>query len=921
MLLERGAELAAVEALVGALPAGRGRVLWVEGPAGIGKSRLLDVVRERADGAGVRVLAARAAELERDYGFGVVRALFEPAVAAAGPRRRRELLAGPARLAAPVVVLDDPGPRVGTGDRLHALYWLTANLADAGPLLLVVDDAHWADEPSLQALAYLAHRVADLPVGIVLAARPEPGAAAARYLAAVAAEPVTTVLRPKPLTRAAGDELVRTRLPDAAPEFCAACHEACGGNPLLLLALVDALAAAGTRPDAGGVPAVHERAPAIVATSVLPRLRRLPPAAAAVARAVAVLGPDAELRHVAALAGLDPGRAAEAADALVAAGLLAAGRPLAFAHPLLGQVVAEHMSPAERHRGHLEAARRLAVEEAGPERVAGHLLVTERLGDPWVVEVLREAARAAIGKGAPSTAVAYLRRALAEPPEPPARIETRVELGAAQLDVTAPEAFRTLSEALQTAADAAARARIAVLASRGARSVSDFRAAARFLEAVQDRLDEVHPDLRYEVESERVFVRWVDPAHRAAAAERARTLEDRAQDRGSAGANVLLTLAFEELHAGGPGVDRAAELAIRAAEINDRLQVRALGVVAASVTVLLALDRVDAARAALESVIADARRRGSLLQLGEALTFRGVLHHRLGQLADAEADARLASRLSVEAAAPTARRWTAAGLVRCLVERGRLGEAEEVLESIPVASRLSVLLEARGHLRAAQGRTEEAAADLLAAGAKAERQLRHPGVVEWRPAAALVLHRLGNLGEARALADEAVRLAEFYAVPRALGSALRARGLVGGSVDVLRDAVDVLAPTPARLEHARAVVDLGAALRRANRRTEARRQLEAGMHAAHACGADALVGRAREELIAAGARPRRPMATGIAALTPSERRVVQLAADGLGNREIAQTLFVTGKTVETHLAAAYRKLGVTGRAELAGAMS
>jgi DNA-binding CsgD family transcriptional regulator len=921
VLLERESELAAVEALVGAVAAGRGRVLCIEGAAGIGKSRLLGVVCERAEAAGVRVLAARASELEREFAFGVVRALFEPAVTAADEHRRRELLAGPARLAAPVVVLDDPDPRVTTGERLHALYWLTANLADAGPLLLVVDDGHWADGPSLRALAYLAHRLADLPVGIVVTARPEPGAGTAEYLAAVAAEPVTTVLRPEPLTRDGSDDLVRSRLPEATAEFCAACHEACGGNPLLLLALVDALVSAGTTPDAGGVPAVHERAPAILAMSVLPRLRRLPPAVAAVARAVTVLGPDAELRHAAALAGLGPDRAAEAADALVAAGLLAPGRPLGFAHPLLSQVVADHMSPAELHRGHLEAARRLAAEGAGPERVAGHLLVTERLGDPWVVEVLRKAAEAAIGKGAPSTAVAYLGRAMEEPPDPVAQVEMHIELGAALLDVSPPDGFRTLSAALGTAGSATVDARIALVTSRAARSVSDFRTAARFLSAVEDRLDELDPELRYEVEAERVFVRWMDLSRRSAMAERARALESDAPVQGMAGVNVLLTLAFDALEAGGSAADRAAELAARAAEVNDRLDAPSPGVVGAAVNVLLALDRVGAAQVVLDRAIDVARRRGSLLQIGEATTFRALTNHRLGLLVDAETDARLAFVTSAEVASPSARRWTVAGLVRCLVERGRLAEAEDVLGSSEAPTNLSVLLEARAHLRAAQGRPQEALSDMLAAGAKAERQLSHPGVIEWRPAAALLLHRLGRVDEAGALADEAVQLAQFYAAPRALGLALRAKGLVTDSILVLGHAVDVLAATPARLEHARTVVDLGAALRRANHRAEARRRLEAGMHAAHTCGAHALVARAREELLAAGARPRRPASSGVTALTPSERRVVQLAADGLGNREIAQALFVTTKTVETHLAAAYRKLGVTGRAELARVLS
>jgi DNA-binding NarL/FixJ family response regulator len=913
LLLEREAELGCIDALVDDVAGGAGRILFVEGPAGIGKTRLLDAAGERARTAGLRPLLVRASEVEREYAFGLVRALFEPALATSGAA---ELLAGPARLAAPVITLGEPGGlAAGIAERLHGLYWLTVNLADHDPLVLTVDDAHWADEPSLRALAYLAHRIADLPIGLVVAARPEAGDVASGLLAAMQAEPLATVLRPGPLTRAGSEAMVRTRFTAPTPEFCTACHEACGGNPMLLLALVDALAEA--PPDDDGVAAVRERAPAIVATSVLPRLRRLPPAAATVARAVAVLGPDAELRHVAALAGMGHDQAAEAVDALVAAGLLAPGRPLAFVHPLVAQVVADHMSPGERHHGHLGAARRLHAEGSDPERVAAHLLDTERLGDPWVVAALREAARNALRKGAPTTAVAYLRRAVGEPPDPGARADTRLELGAAQLEVAAPDGFATLSEALELAPDTAFRARVALVASRAARSASDFRTAGRFLAELDDRLDQLEDGLRYQVEAEAVFVRWLNPARRAEMIARAHALEHRAAAGGAAGANVLLVLAFDALLGGGPTADRAADLAVRAAAVANGLDEPGLGLVAAAVNVLLALDRVQRARTTLDRAIAVARHRGSILQLGEATTFRAMLNHRLGMVPDAEADARLADRIAREAAGPSARRWTVAWLVRCLVERGELADADEVLHSSGVPANLSVLLEARGHLRAAQGRAEEALADFRAAGARAERQLDHPGLVAWRPAAASVLRRLGRLGEARDLADEAVLLARRFAAPRALGLALRARGLIDDSVETLQAAVEVLATTPARLEHARATVDLGAALRRANCRSDARQSLERGMHEAHACGATALVAHAQEELTACGARPRRPATTGWDALTPSERRIVQLARDGLSNREIAQTLFVTTKTVETHLGAAYRKLGITRRTELA----
>ncbi len=148
--------------------------------------------------------------------------------------------------------------------------------------------------------------------------------------------------------------------------------------------------------------------------------------------------------------------------------------------------------------------------------------------------------------------------------------------------------------------------------------------------------------------------------------------------------------------------------------------------------------------------------------------------------------------------------------------------------------------------------------------------------------------------------------------------ALRIQGLVTGELELLRAGVDALAPSPRRLEYARARVDLGAALRRANRRADAREELAAGMELAHHCGADALAARARDELVACGARPRRLVRTGVDALTPSELRVAQLAAAGQSNREIAQALFVTRKTVETHLGGIYRKLGVNAREHLAG---
>jgi DNA-binding NarL/FixJ family response regulator len=201
---------------------------------------------------------------------------------------------------------------------------------------------------------------------------------------------------------------------------------------------------------------------------------------------------------------------------------------------------------------------------------------------------------------------------------------------------------------------------------------------------------------------------------------------------------------------------------------------------------------------------------------------------------------------------------------------------------------------------------------------------QNPALVAWRSQAALALLRLGDGNEARRLATEELALARAWGAPRALGAALRTMGLVlggGKGLALLEQAVDVVAKSPARLEHAKARTELGAALHRANRRTDARQQLSEALELATLCGAAPLAARAETELRATGARPRRIALRGVDSLTPSERRIAELAAEGPTNREIAQTLFVTPRTVEVHLTNVYRKLGIGARLQLATALS
>ena len=239
----------------------------------------------------------------------------------------------------------------------------------------------------------------------------------------------------------------------------------------------------------------------------------------------------------------------------------------------------------------------------------------------------------------------------------------------------------------------------------------------------------------------------------------------------------------------------------------------------------------------------------------------------------------------------------------------------------PACISSTMLLERRAHLRLAQGRHDEAHADLLLAADWWRRlQVKHPGVASWRVDDCEALATLGDSDLAHSQALVQLQLAERTGLPETRGAALRAlahSAAPDDAVRLLEQAVELLDPSPARLEHTRALVELGAALRRINRRADARDPLRRGLDLAERGGMMRLAHRARAELAACGARPRRSAVTGIESLTPAERQVADLAAAGHGNREIAQRLYVTRRTVETHLTHVFAKLGTSGRSELA----
>jgi DNA-binding CsgD family transcriptional regulator len=936
-LLEREQELGRIDAGLGLLAGGAGGVLLIEGAAGIGKSRLLARAVETAREEGFAVLSARGRELESGFAFGVVRQLLERELLDSGAERRSRLLAGAAGLAAPLLLPGD-GAAAGSGQSfplLHGLYWTIANLAEERPLLLAVDDAHWADVASLELLAFLAPRLAELPVLLVATARPR-GAEEAPLLAALAHEPGTETLRPRPLSQAAVGELASAGLGAASEaSFAGACREVTGGNPFLLEELLAELAAEQVDPVAVAAPRVLAIGPEGVGRVVLADLARLGPTAAPLARAIAVLE-EARIEDAAALAGIEPAAARDSADELAAAGILADGLQLRFRHALVRNAVYADIHGQARADLHRRAAGLLAADPAGADAAAAHLLRCAPAADPEAAELLVAAGRRALGRGSSEAAVDLLRRAVAEPPAAEGRGEALWLLARAEALGGRPGAAERYEEALPLLADPRARAdatrELATIHAMQA-GVSEQARAISTLERGLAALEGDDPRLRVALECDLVcFARigtGLDPRVEVHVAQ-LRGLAEESWEGGTAiGRRVLVRAAYDAAIACEPVATVRALLdpALADGRFVAEEPVESAPFPIAALT-LLALDDYATAAEVLEIGIAAAQARGSAVGFSQASAYRSMAALRRGALAEAEAEA----RAGLEATqVPESMPLALACLADALLEQGRTAEAEAALEGHGLAEGTGHthfylhLLEARGRLRLAAGEPERALADLVeAVRLQGELNLENPAALSSHSSAARALMTLGRAEEAAALAADELERARRAGSAGATGRALAVSGLALGGEEgagLLREAVAVLAGSGAELELARARVDLGAALRRSGARAEAREHLRAGLEGAGRCGAAPLAERAREELLASGARPRRALASGAGALTASELRVARMAAEGLSNPEIAQRLFVTRKTVEVHLSHAYRKLDISSREQLGEALA
>ncbi len=925
-LLERESELAYLSTALAAARAGNGALVTVEGPAGIGKTRLLDVACERARVAGAATLRAQGSELERGYVFGIARALFEPVLATADAGRRSALLDGPARLALPALGLGPTGRESGVpADRetlqavVHGLYWLTANLAAHEPVLLAVDDLHWADAPSQRFLAYLARRLEGSSVALVVALRPATPGEDRTLAASLLEDERAIALRPAPLNLAAVSAMAAARLgAPVDPAFATACHHATGGNALLVRELMRALEGRGAAPDAAAAHVVPTMGPARLARAVLRRIDSLPAGATPLTQAVAVLGDRAPLDLTARLAGLDTATAMHAAAALAAADVLADDVPLSFCHPVVRQAVVDAMPAVSRAFAHGQAARLLSERHATPAAVAAHLLVAAPAADAWVVERLREAAREARAQGSPELASTHLARARAEPPPASARAAVLSELGSAQLAAGRPEGARHLEAAIALVDDPRGRARLALELAEWFVPMFRWAEAAAIVGRARHDLGDRDREFGLLLDGLLAMCARMDPSIGGDEVEglRRRALE-LAGDT-PAECYVLACVAAITPDDTAAEHARTAELMIASASGGIRPPVLSGTEIA---TTLMRAGRFEQAEAFVGAGIEAARRDGRVASYAVLVGMRGYLQLERGELLPAEADLRAAQELG----GPAGPLATLLAVVRA--EQGRLEDAERLLDQhgmtaeLPEQQEMTPLLFGRARVRALQGRREQALTDAIEVGHRYERLGIRRAVPAWRSLAGVQSQALGDSGRARELISEELTLAERWGTPLAIGLALRGAGLVERDVERLAAAVDALEDSPARLELARAQIELGAAIRRSGRRADARAPLRAGMDLAHACGATRLAEHARDELRATGARPRRLAVSGAQSLTAAERRVADLASTGLTNRRIAQELFITTATVETHLRHAFQKLDIRSRDQLSAALS
>jgi DNA-binding CsgD family transcriptional regulator len=798
-------------------------------------------------------------------------------------------------------------------------------------LLLAIDDLHQADAASLGYLGFLLPRLDELSVLLVMAARPdEPDPA--NGLERVWTDSSVRHLKLAPLSEEGSAALLAAELGrQSEPLFADACYEVSCGNPFLLRELARTLMERQIEPTARQTEVVRELVPERVRRMALTRIARLSPEATAVTRSLAILGDDCDPHLLADLADLDPDSVQRASDELRATAILDAATSPRFVHPLVRNAIYADLPVGERVNAHSRAAKLLRERDASPEQIATQLLASEPRGERATAETLLQAGERSLLAGAPRSAIAYLTRALREPPPE--------EMRAQVLDPLMTAAFRTADHSVLAEIEAdvlqewernpTLRSRWAVPLTLSMALAGRFEEALSILrEATEVAVAEDDVDRAFQLEAQLSTIALLVPSAPSVDLSRYAGKIDHDSPTGR------LAAAMEVRSAVVGGTAReATDAATRALGHDCVIFAEEPELVASTVVVmaLVAADEIGLAQRASARALEIARERDAIPDLARAWFLNGFVAWGAGDLVAAEADVRQAIDLSAMAGiAPAVLTYTGP-LMEILIERDELQEAEAKLQltgmptgPVPETAMFSTLLLIRGHLRFEKNELEAAIEDCLAISAVGEKIGLGPGpAISAAPLMARALVATGKRKQAVELVEGMMEIAQRWGAPASVAHTLRAVGVAHGGeegVEMFEEAAAMLVDSPRRLERAHALVDLGEALRRRGRRSAARAPLREAVKLARRCGAARIAKRAQEELKATGETIRRYTPLGIESLTPSERRVAEMAATGMTNRQIAQNLFVTIKTVEAHLSAAYDKLDIDGRRQLAAVL-
>lgn len=656
------------------------------------------------------------------------------------------------------------------------------------------------------------------------------------------------------------------------------------------------------------------------------------------ARALALLGDRKPPELLAAYCGTGRAVVLSAAQDLRSLGLLRADGDLRFTHPVVRDTVLGMLSPEELGAGHARAAQVSCLSGRPDEEVAAHLLAAGPVHGSWVLPVLRRAAGQALHRGAPETAVTYLRSALHQPLDDAERARVLLELGTAASHYDAALAISCVTGALEELTDETARSdalgvlAYSLLLSRGSRT--DLSNVDRKIAALCDRRTAdsggADRELALRMGALRAWMEFERPSVTGPAPPPSPGTDDDPADRTAGERQLLAIRAFRALRAALPAPYVAG--LIERASVNLPAFSHDLFPLHYFVAqTLLYLDELDTADQLNRHLTREISGRGMELLVSSLMLYQAGLALRRGNVTEALATAETA----VDQASSTGRLPYALTLdtlrIDGLLAQGRTEAAERIAGAHAVAGQAEVAWErprflmSLAALRIAQGNPRAGLSLLRECGHHCEAAgIVSPAMAPWRSRSVAAHLALGDTASARTLAEQELDLARRCRIPRALGVALRGTGLATSGprgLDLLAEAVDVLGPTPARLELARALDAFGAALLRRDDKRGARSALRRGLDLAVGCGATVLTARLQERLHLAGGRVGRAGSAGAGALTAGEERVGTLAAQGYSNKQIAELLVVSLRTVETHLTGAYRKLGIAGRPYLAAAMA